>query len=187
MLAQATADERSVIQAELARAVQEFARQTGLLLADFEMARQGTPASLEVPVVGFAMTPAEIRTAVLLAAREIDGLAHRLETGAASGYLTGVMKEGLGEVHRTVDEMVEGTPAASQSPIAEEHRAIEERYRNRFARPLRDLIEHAETLIVSAEARDVNVKEPMERVGAVLALAAIVAVIGGAIYFASHS
>lgn len=185
-LAQATPDERSVIQAELARAVQEFARQTDLLLADFEMAREGTPQSLEVPIAGFAMTPPELRTAILLAAREIDGLAHRLETGAAAGYLTAVMKDGLAEVHRTVDEMVEATPASSQSPIQNEHRAIEERYRNRFARPLLDLIGRAETLIVSAEAREVNVREPMERAGTVLALAALIAVIGGAIYFASQ-
>lgn len=142
-------------------------------------------AYIEIPVVGMILTPQEIRSVILLDARQLDSLAARLRTGALSHYLSPeeiLAADGLRVKARTLLDFVQSQDFL---PIQAGHETMAETHmQSHLEKPLAAL-EKAERAVVGAEAGAVPVKEPFEkRLGPIEIVAGVgvLAVVGIALW-----
>lgn len=132
-----------------------------------------------ISVIGPYFTPQEVRSAILMDARELENIANRLLTGAISSYLADdqkaaiqTAKEDAQKLETYIQQFDLAALNGASSKLAEDHM-------REHTLALDEEVAQAEKSIVSLEAGNVPVREPMESgigLGGFLAIGALIAV-----------
>jgi hypothetical protein len=130
----------------------------------------------QIDVIG-GWDPAEARSVVAADGTAIEGLARRIQEGAAGAYLSEEQTAKADRVRSGARRLFEGMRSYDVLAIAPGHRADAEEHVAIHAAPIRKAVDELERSVVSAEAGAVPVIEPYERnrgtIGVVVAIGAV--------------
>jgi len=142
--------------------------------------RSNPDAFRSIESIGQYLTPQEIRSAMILAAKDLSQQAQRLLTGAASPYVSADQRSVLNTVVSDAAALVKFLQQFDLTPLGGANLKLAEDYAGSHTADVSNVIDAVEREVVSHESASVPVVEPGESAlggpGALLALGALVAV-----------
>ena len=119
----------------------------------------------EIPLIGLEFTPKEIRTQIIVTARQIETIATRMRDGSAKAYLTSSQKGALDTVVQDARDLVAFADQFDREEVAAAHARLAEEFLDMHVGGIKALLGDIEKDIVEAEGSLVPVREPMEKEG----------------------
>jgi hypothetical protein len=136
-------------------------------LVRVETLRTSPGAYTTIPIIGTEFTPQEVRTQLIVVARQIETVAARILGGAPSAYLTEEQKQVVGVIVQDAKDLGDFIKQFDTEPIAAAHTRLSEQHLDSHVRGVKDVLATAEQRIVAVEGDGVPVREPIEKEAAV--------------------
>jgi hypothetical protein len=132
-----------------------------------------------IGIIGPYFTPQEVRSTILVDANELENVANRLSTGALGSYLSADQKMAVTTAATDAKKLKEYVQQFDLTPLSGASAKLAEDHVASHTTQLLDEIKEAEKNVVSVEAGNIPVVEPMEKglgAGGLLAVGALVAI-----------
>lgn len=117
----------------------------------------------QISLVGTVLSPQEIRSVVIAAARALDGVASRIQTGALSHYLSSQESSRLAEIRASAAKLITYEEGQDIQSVAQGNLTVANQHVDAHLRDPQGLAAVAEKLVVGAEAGSVPIQEPSEK------------------------
>ena len=132
-----------------------------------------------IQVVGPTLTPQQVRSAILVAARAIQGIAKRILGGSLSPYLSAEQKATMSTIASDAEALMRYVQQFDLGNLSGDAANLAQDYADGHTQTVSALLAASEKKVVSGEAGSVPVLEPSERgsaLGAIVGLGLLVTV-----------